>query len=106
LLSGSDDAQICLWDICAATKGVNTLEARQIFRDHSGVVEVQFPNPWSETSYTQARYTFGNCGAVQDIQGLVLSSPALHLEMIGRWACVTGCGMAQPQLQYIWLGGR
>lgn len=45
MLSGSDDAQICLWDICAATKGVNTLEARQIFRDHSGVVEVQFPVP-------------------------------------------------------------
>ncbi|EIE27378.1 nucleosome remodeling factor [Coccomyxa subellipsoidea C-169] len=39
LLSGSDDAQICLWDICAATKGVSTLDARQIFRDHSGVVE-------------------------------------------------------------------
>ncbi len=42
LLSGSDDAQICLWDICAATKGVSTLDARQIFRDHSGVVEVGF----------------------------------------------------------------
>jgi WD40 repeat protein len=40
LLSGSDDAQICLWDIRAISRGQRTLDARQIFHDHSGVVEV------------------------------------------------------------------
>lgn len=43
LLSGSDDAQICLWDIRAASRGVRTLEALQIYQDHSGVVEVREP---------------------------------------------------------------
>ena len=40
LLSGSDDAQICLWDITGTTKGVGSLQARDIFTDHGGVVEV------------------------------------------------------------------
>eukprot|EP00245_Coleochaete_scutata_P013461 TRINITY_DN5484_c0_g1_i1.p1 TRINITY_DN5484_c0_g1~~TRINITY_DN5484_c0_g1_i1.p1 ORF type:complete len:425 (+),score=83.86 TRINITY_DN5484_c0_g1_i1:128-1402(+) len=39
LLSGSDDAQICLWDISAATKQNKTIEAKQIFNYHLGVVE-------------------------------------------------------------------
>lgn len=41
LLSGSDDAQICLWDITGATKGVASLQARDIYTDHGGVVEVR-----------------------------------------------------------------
>ena len=43
LLSGSDDAQICLWDIRAASKVARSLDALQIFRDHSGVVEARAP---------------------------------------------------------------
>ena len=39
LLSGSDDAQICLWDI-AGSKGANKLEAKAIYHEHAGVVEV------------------------------------------------------------------
>ncbi|KAK9861398.1 hypothetical protein WJX84_009613 [Apatococcus fuscideae] len=39
LLSGSDDAQICLWDISAATKANRVLDAKHIFQEHSGVVE-------------------------------------------------------------------
>lgn len=39
LLSGSDDAQICLWDIGAATKQSNILHAKQIYAEHEGVVE-------------------------------------------------------------------
>ena len=39
LLSGSDDAQICLWDVSAATRGARSLEATAIFREHLGVVE-------------------------------------------------------------------
>eukprot|EP00891_Asterochloris_glomerata_P004904 jgi/Astpho2/4904/Aster-05833 len=39
LLSGSDDANICLWDISAATKGVRELGAKSIYSQHSGVVE-------------------------------------------------------------------
>jgi len=31
LLSGSDDAQICLWDISAATKGERYMDAKSIF---------------------------------------------------------------------------
>ena len=41
LLSGSDDAQICLWDITGTTKGMGSLQARDIFTDHGGVVEVR-----------------------------------------------------------------
>eukprot|EP00959_Pyramimonas_sp_CCMP1952_P187631 3923224-Pyramimonas_sp.AAC.1 len=42
LLSGSDDAQICLWDISAATKSNKVLEAKTIFQAHMGVVEVRW----------------------------------------------------------------
>nr|XP_043627626.1 WD-40 repeat-containing protein MSI1-like isoform X2 [Erigeron canadensis] len=38
LLSGSDDAQICLWDIQATPKN-KVLEAKQIYKIHEGVVE-------------------------------------------------------------------
>ncbi|KAJ1429970.1 WD40/YVTN repeat-like-containing domain superfamily [Sesbania bispinosa] len=38
LLSGSDDAQICLWDINATSKN-GTLDAMHIFKVHEGVVE-------------------------------------------------------------------
>ncbi|KAB1225056.1 WD-40 repeat-containing protein MSI1 [Morella rubra] len=38
LLSGSDDAQICLWDINSTPKN-KTLDAMQIFKVHEGVVE-------------------------------------------------------------------
>jgi len=39
LLSGSDDAQICLWDIGAATRSSKTLDATATFTSHVGVVE-------------------------------------------------------------------
>eukprot|EP00191_Tetraselmis_sp_GSL018_P008148 CAMPEP_0177608482 /NCGR_PEP_ID=MMETSP0419_2-20121207/18497_1 /TAXON_ID=582737 /ORGANISM="Tetraselmis sp., Strain GSL018" /LENGTH=443 /DNA_ID=CAMNT_0019103179 /DNA_START=225 /DNA_END=1553 /DNA_ORIENTATION=- len=39
LLSGSDDAQICLWDIKDVTKGDRTMDALRIFKHHGGVVE-------------------------------------------------------------------
>lgn len=39
LLSGSDDAQICLWDIQAQQKQPKVVEAKRIFTDHQGVVE-------------------------------------------------------------------
>ena len=41
LLSGSDDAQICLWDINSVTMTGRKIEARSIFREHLGVVEVR-----------------------------------------------------------------
>ena len=46
LLSGSDDAQICLWDI-AGSKGATSLEAKAIYHEHSGVVEVHLPAGWA-----------------------------------------------------------
>eukprot|EP01018_Ginkgo_biloba_P032416 Gb_32820 [translate_table: standard] len=39
LLSASDDAQICLWDISASSKSQRVVEANQIFRYHDGPVE-------------------------------------------------------------------
>eukprot|EP00919_Chromeraceae_sp_WS-2016_P029996 GHVR01071248.1.p1 GENE.GHVR01071248.1~~GHVR01071248.1.p1 ORF type:complete len:428 (+),score=73.24 GHVR01071248.1:82-1365(+) len=39
LLSGSDDALICLWDIAAATKGTSTLDPLQTFVGHTNIVE-------------------------------------------------------------------
>lgn len=41
LLSGSDDAQICLWDVNVAQGKV--LQAHHIYRSHAGVVEVSRP---------------------------------------------------------------
>ncbi|KDD73513.1 hypothetical protein H632_c2101p0 [Helicosporidium sp. ATCC 50920] len=39
LLSGSDDAQICVWDVNAATAGARGLHALHVFQGHGGVVE-------------------------------------------------------------------
>mmetsp|Transcript_11947 Transcript_11947/g.30662 ORF Transcript_11947/g.30662 Transcript_11947/m.30662 type:complete len:428 (-) Transcript_11947:162-1445(-) len=39
LLSGSDDKQICLWDIRDMSKGSKTLDALRTFAHHSGNVE-------------------------------------------------------------------
>ena len=39
LLSGSDDQQICLWDIGAAGKASKSLDAQTIYKSHQGVVE-------------------------------------------------------------------
>ena len=55
LLSGSDDAQICLWDIAAVTKGSRTLDAKSIFQGHLGVVE---DVAW----HCKHEYLFGSVG--------------------------------------------
>eukprot|EP00249_Psilotum_nudum_P016540 c25873_g1_i2 orf=449-1723(-) len=55
LLSASDDAQICLWDISANPKGQQIVEAKQIFRYHSGVVE---DVAW----HLRHEYLFGSVG--------------------------------------------
>mmetsp|Transcript_16441 Transcript_16441/g.35544 ORF Transcript_16441/g.35544 Transcript_16441/m.35544 type:complete len:418 (+) Transcript_16441:210-1463(+) len=39
LLSGSDDAQICLWDIQGSTRASGQLMAKTIYQEHQGVVE-------------------------------------------------------------------
>ncbi len=39
LLSGSDDAQICLWDVSAASKTHRVLQAHAVYQGHAGVVE-------------------------------------------------------------------
>eukprot|EP00744_Colponema_vietnamica_P005236 GILI01007690.1.p1 GENE.GILI01007690.1~~GILI01007690.1.p1 ORF type:complete len:422 (+),score=134.33 GILI01007690.1:54-1319(+) len=39
LLSGSDDMQICLWDVESSLKSDSTLEAKSIFTAHTNVVE-------------------------------------------------------------------
>ncbi|KAG0564781.1 hypothetical protein KC19_8G139600 [Ceratodon purpureus] len=55
LLSGSDDAQICLWDIRGAPKQNRVVEALQIFQGHAGVVE---DVAW----HVQYEYLFGSVG--------------------------------------------
>ncbi|KAF2324360.1 hypothetical protein GH714_012852 [Hevea brasiliensis] len=54
LLSGSDDAQICLWDINSTPKN-KALEAMQIFKVHEGVVE---DVAW----HLRHEYLFGSVG--------------------------------------------
>ncbi|CAH1450613.1 unnamed protein product [Lactuca virosa] len=54
LLSGSDDAQICLWDINGTPKN-KSLDAMQIFKVHDGVVE---DVAW----HLRHEYLFGSCG--------------------------------------------
>lgn len=39
LLSGSDDARICIWDVNAAPKAARTLDAMATYQGHAGVVE-------------------------------------------------------------------
>eukprot|EP00164_Ancoracysta_twista_P004124 GFYU01005539.1.p1 GENE.GFYU01005539.1~~GFYU01005539.1.p1 ORF type:complete len:429 (+),score=122.99 GFYU01005539.1:23-1288(+) len=39
LLSGSDDHKICMWDLNAASKGNQTLDATNTYQVHTGVVE-------------------------------------------------------------------
>ncbi|CAM6120462.1 unnamed protein product [Calypogeia fissa] len=55
LLSGSDDAQICLWDIGGTTKSMRTLDAKQIFQGHIGVVE-------DVSWHSKHEYLFGSVG--------------------------------------------
>ncbi|KAF8408773.1 hypothetical protein HHK36_004842 [Tetracentron sinense] len=59
LLSGSDDAQICLWDINATPKN-KSLEAMQIFKVHEGVVE---DVAW----HLRHGYLFGSVGDDQQL---------------------------------------
>ncbi|KAK9741632.1 hypothetical protein RND81_03G118400 [Saponaria officinalis] len=54
LLSGSDDAQICLWDISATPKN-KTLDAMQIYKVHEVVVE---DVAW----HLRHEYLFGSVG--------------------------------------------
>ena len=39
VISGSDDSQICLWDVNAVPKGARTLLAKNIYKGHTSVVE-------------------------------------------------------------------
>ncbi|CAM6041127.1 unnamed protein product, partial [Sphagnum compactum] len=55
LLSGSDDAQICLWDVRGTYKQGRVVEALQIFQGHVGVVE---DVAW----HVQHEYLFGSVG--------------------------------------------
>ncbi|KAG2409814.1 WD-40 repeat-containing protein [Vigna angularis] len=69
LLSGSDDAQICLWDINATPKN-KTLEAMQIFKVHEGVVE---DVAW----HLRHEYLFGSVGDDQYLLIWDLRTPAV-----------------------------
>ncbi|CAG7892297.1 histone-binding protein MSI1-like [Brassica rapa] len=57
LLSGANDAQICLWDINASPKN-KTLDAHQIFKAHEGAVE---DVAW----HLRHEYLFGSVGEDQ-----------------------------------------
>ncbi|KAF8083786.1 hypothetical protein N665_0751s0004 [Sinapis alba] len=68
LLSGSDDAQICLWDINATPKN-KALDAKQIFKAHEGVVE---DVAW----HMRHEYLFGSVGDDQYLLIWDLRSPS------------------------------
>ncbi|KAG2310857.1 hypothetical protein Bca4012_025362 [Brassica carinata] len=68
LLSGSDDALICLWDINAAPKN-KALDAQQIFRAHEGVVE---DVAW----HLRHEFLFGSVGEDQYLHIWDLRSPS------------------------------
>ncbi|KAK6121301.1 hypothetical protein DH2020_044952 [Rehmannia glutinosa] len=69
LLSGSDDAQICLWDINATPKH-KALDAMHIFKIHEGVVE---DVAW----HLRHEYLFGSVGDDQYLHIWDLRSPSV-----------------------------
>ncbi|PPS08226.1 hypothetical protein GOBAR_AA12433 [Gossypium barbadense] len=69
LLSGSDDAQICLWDINATPKN-KALDAMQIFKVHEGVVE---DVAW----HLRHEYLFGSVGDDQYLLIWDLRTPSV-----------------------------
>ena len=62
LLSGSDDAQICLWDI-AGGKGAGRLDAKSIYHEHAGVVEVRGNRSPVQMRFQIRRLTVPACNA-------------------------------------------
>ncbi|KAG0498960.1 hypothetical protein HPP92_003651 [Vanilla planifolia] len=70
LLSGSDDAQICLWDINATPKN-RSLDALQIFKVHDGVVE---DVAW----HLRHEYLFGSVGDDQHLLIWDLRTPTAN----------------------------
>ncbi|KAI5412536.1 hypothetical protein KIW84_057266 [Lathyrus oleraceus] len=69
LLSGSDDAQICLWDINGTPKN-KSLDAMQIFKVHEGVVE---DVAW----HLRHEYLFGSVGDDQYLLIWDLRTPSV-----------------------------
>ncbi|MFS7946519.1 putative transcription factor WD40-like family [Helianthus anomalus] len=69
LLSGSDDAQICLWDINATPKN-KSLDAMQIYKVHDGVVE-------DVSWHLRHEYLFGSCGDDRYLHISDLRSPSV-----------------------------
>ncbi|CAF2100672.1 unnamed protein product [Brassica napus] len=72
LLSGSDDAQICLWDINATPKN-KVIDAQQIFKAHEGVVE---DVAW----HMSHEHLFGSVGDDQYLLIWDLRSPSAKVE--------------------------
>ncbi|CAI5970970.1 unnamed protein product [Closterium sp. NIES-65] len=100
LLSGSDDMQICVWDIGAATKANKVVEAKHVFRAHTGVVE---DVAW----HCRHEYLFGSVGDDQqlllwDLRSSAVDKPAhavtahpaevncLSFNPFNEWVLVTG----------------
>ncbi|OIV97124.1 hypothetical protein TanjilG_04928 [Lupinus angustifolius] len=69
LLSGSDDAQICLWDINSNGKS-KTLEATQIFKVHDVVQDVAW--------HSRHEYIFGSVGDDQYLLIWDLRTPSVY----------------------------
>ncbi|CAI5512204.1 unnamed protein product [Closterium sp. Naga37s-1] len=100
LLSGSDDMQICVWDIGAATKANKVVEAKHVFRAHTGVVE---DVAW----HCRHEYLFGSVGddeqlLLWDLRSSAVDKPAhavtahpaevncLSFNPFNEWVLVTG----------------
>lgn len=100
LISGSDDQQICLWDISGTTKSTSTLDAKSIYKGHTSVVE--------DVSWHSVHpHMFGSVG---DDKMLMIwdtrkpsSEPALHT--VEAHTAEVNCLSFNPKSEYILATG-
>ena len=111
LISGSDDHQICLWDISGNMSGSSkngtasaTLDAKSIYKGHTSVVE--------DVSWlSKHQYLFGSVG---DDKMLMIwdtrkaaSAPAAAVERLSEILCVGGgCRTSPMSVALLRHGGR
>jgi len=107
LISGSDDHQICLWDISANMSGSSkngtasaTLDAKSIYKGHTSVVE-------DVSWHSKHQYLFGSVG---DDKMLMIwdtrkaaSAPALH--QVEAHSAEVNCLAFNPENEYILATG-
>ncbi|GAQ89441.1 Nucleosome remodeling factor subunit CAF1/NURF55/MSI1 [Klebsormidium nitens] len=100
LLSGSDDAQICLWDISGLAKGTKTVDAKQIYTAHEGVVE---DVAW----HSKHEYLFGSVGDDKKLLLWDTRQPAVDkpLHSIESHEAEVNCVAFSPYKEFLLVTG-